>query len=85
MRVFWSLVGIVVGVLLVWKTYPLVVIFGKIPWAERHLRAGLGGTYFFYKLIGLGLILISGMYMFRILDTIIAPLSGFLGAGFEGR
>lgn len=85
MRVFWSLIGIVVGVLFVWKTYSLVVIFGKISWAERHLRAGLGGTYFFYKLIGLILILFSGMYMFGILDNILAPLSGFLGVGLGGR
>ena len=65
MRIIWGFIGIAIGTLILWKTYPLVGFFGKVPWAEEHLRGGLGGTYFLYKLIGLVTILLSAMYMFK--------------------
>jgi hypothetical protein len=69
MRFIVGLLGVVIGVLIVWKSFALVQIFGQVSWAERHLRAGLGGTYFLYKLIGLGLIILSAMHMFGIWDV----------------
>lgn len=65
MRIIWGLIGIAIGTLILWKTYPLVGFFGKVSWAEEHLRGGLGGTYFLYKLMGLVTVLLSAMYMFR--------------------
>ena len=79
MRFIWGLVGIAIGVLVVWKTYQLVNIFGKIDWAERHLSGGLGGTYFLYKIIGIAVVVLSMLYMFGILDIMLSPFSSVFG------
>ncbi len=79
MRFFWSLIGIVIGVVLVWKTYPLVQIFGKADWAERYFSGGLGGTYFVIKATGIIFIVLSAMYMFGILDNLLSPFANIFG------
>lgn len=83
MRFFGSLIGIVIGVILIWKTYPLVNTFGKFDWAEQYLAGGLGGTYFFYKLAGMALIVFSALYMFGILDNLLSPLTSIF-RGLKG-
>lgn len=77
MQFIWGLAGIIAGIALIWKTYPLVSIFGNINWAERHL--GGGGTYTFYKLLGLLIILLSTMQMFGIIDLLFSPFRGIFG------
>ena len=79
MRFVWSLTGIVIGIILVWKTYPLVQILGKADWAERYFGAGLGGTYFVVKASGIILIILSAMYMFGILDNLLSPFANIFG------
>ncbi len=42
-------------------TYQIVQIFGKMSWAERRL--GTGGTFTMWKLIAIGLIVGSLIYL----------------------
>jgi len=81
MRYILGIIGIVVGTLLVWKTFLLASSFGQIDWAERHL--GGGGTYLLYKLVGILFIILSFLYMFQILDVLLRPFSNLFG-GFTG-
>lgn len=79
MRFFWGLIGIIIGVLLLKYTYSLSQTFGKFDWAEKYFTGGLGGTYFFYKIAGVLVILFSALYMFGILDNLLGPISGVFG------
>ncbi len=77
MRYFLGILGVIVGMLLVWKTYALAQIFGSIPWAERNL--GSGSTYVVIKLIGLVFVVLSLMYLFGIVDILVFPFRGVFG------
>ena len=79
MRFFTGLIGIIAGVLIIWKTFLLVGFFGKVDWAERHLSSGSGGTYFMYKAVGIILIVLSAMYWFGILDVLLYPFANLFG------
>lgn len=79
MRYVWGFIGLAIGIIFVWKTFQLVNFFGKIDWAERHLAAGLGGTYFLYKIIGIVVIVLSIMYAFGLIDLILSPFAGIFG------
>jgi uncharacterized membrane protein len=79
MRIFWGLVGIAIGVLLLKYTYSLAQTFGKFDWAEKYFTGGLGGTYFFYKIAGILVILLSALYMFGILDNLLGPVASLFG------
>ena len=79
MRIFWGLVGIAIGVLVLKYTYPLVNFFGKASWAEKYFSGGLGGTYFLFKLIGILIILFSALYMVGILDNLLGPAGSVFG------
>ena len=83
MRFIWGIIGIIIGVLIVRYTFPLVNFFGRVSWAERHLSWGsAGGTYTLYKIIGVGTILLSGLYMFGLLEVLLWPiLKIFAGPG----
>jgi len=67
---------IVVGVFLVIKTPWFVENFGHSDWAETHLNSG--GTYTFYKLVGLVLIFGSLMAMTGMLGEIFIAIFGGL-------
>ena len=64
---------IVFGALLIIKTEWLLSAFGRITWAEEKLGAE-GGTRVFYKLLGMGCIVLAFMIMsgkiFTLLDWI---------------
>lgn len=57
-----GIIGIAIGAVLVIKTEWFMDFFGRIEWAERHLGTE-GGTRLFYKLLGIGTIVISFMLM----------------------
>jgi hypothetical protein len=63
------------GVVMVLKSEWLLSFFGRIAWAEEKLGYE-GGTRLFYKLLGLGLILMAFMIisgrLFTIFDWIFA-------------
>ena len=73
-----SLLMLGTGVLLVWKTSPIVNSVGRFAWAERHL--GATGTYTFYKLVGVVLIVIAMLTVTGIGEGILESLvGGFVG------
>jgi len=81
MKFFLGLIGIAIGFLLIWKTDWLVNNFGRIDWAEQHISAE-GGTRLFWKLVGIGIIFISLLYMFGFIEGI---LSGIFSSLFRGQ
>jgi len=77
MSIFLGLLGIIIGFLLTWKANWIVENFGRINWAESHISAE-GGTRLLWKLIGIGLIIFSMLFMFgfvgAIINAIFSPL-----------
>ncbi|MBI4142562.1 hypothetical protein HY480_01660 [Candidatus Uhrbacteria bacterium] len=68
MRYLIALIGIAVGFLVVWKSEWFFEQFGTVSWAELNLS---GGTRFFYKLVGLGIILASLLFMSGVIQSIL--------------
>ncbi|MBI4433396.1 hypothetical protein HY632_01355 [Candidatus Uhrbacteria bacterium] len=60
MRYLFGFLAIALGFLVVWKSERLLEAFGRVDWAEAHLS---GGTRLFYKLVGLGFIVLAFLYM----------------------
>jgi predicted metal-binding membrane protein len=56
---------IVVGFLMVWKSFSLLKTFGRIDWAEE--KWGTGASNLLYKLLGLMLITIGIMIFANLL------------------
>ncbi|MBU1037249.1 hypothetical protein KKF32_04465 [Patescibacteria group bacterium] len=81
MNLLIGLIGIFIGFLLVWKANWIYQNFGKIDWAERHLSSD-GGTRLLWKLIGLGIIIISTLLMFGLMGGIITAI---FSPFFRGR
>ena len=86
MRFLIGLVIIAVGFLMVWKTSWFLEMFGRVPWAERNLTSslgsGMGGSWMWYKLLGVLTIATSILYMTGILQNILARVLGpFFGFG----
>ncbi|MDP3971168.1 MAG: hypothetical protein Q8P90_05795 [bacterium] len=70
MRYLVGVILIVTGVVAIIFTKQLMTWFGRIQWAEDKLGAE-GGTQLFYKLLGMGLILLAFMFMSGRLFTIV--------------
>ena len=77
MRYIISIIGVVVGALIVMKSEKLYNALGPVPWAEQHLGSE-GGSRLFYKLVGLGIIFIAFFYMSGILQSIGLAIFGRL-------
>jgi hypothetical protein len=73
MKIFWGIIGIGIGFVVIKYSFQLVQFFGHIPWAERHM--GGGGTYMLYKITGLIVIALSMLYMFNGLGFLTGPTS----------
>lgn len=72
MRYFVGILLITFGFFCIWKTEAFIRAFGRSSWAEEKL--GYGGTWTFYKIIGvlsiiLGFIILFG-FAYAILDWI---------------
>lgn len=76
MKYILGLIGVIIGLLMVIKTESIIQTFGTSAWAEEKMGLS-GGTRFFYKLIGIGIIFISFL-------GITGMLNGFL-IGTIGR
>jgi len=61
MGIFLSILGIVVGILILRFSAGILNLFGRDPDAEKYL--GSGGTYTFIKLFGLACVVVSLMYL----------------------
>ena len=57
------------GILFVWKTDIFYSMLGSVPWADRTF--GGGGTRTFYKLFGVGIIIIGVMVMTNLFEMIV--------------
>lgn len=71
------------GVVMVWKTSWFLDFFGRVPWAERYLGsgygAGLGGSWSWYKLLGILVIVGALLYMTGLLEILLVKIfSGFI-------
>jgi len=58
LRIVGGIAGVAIGLVIVIKTEWFLENFGTIEWAEQHMGTS-GGTRMFYKLIGIGIILIG--------------------------
>jgi hypothetical protein len=79
MKFVWGTVWVIIGILLIRYTFQITNLFGKIDWAEQHMRGGYGGTYALYKLVGLGIVILAMFYMFGGLGLIVKPLAPLFG------
>src|SRR3989338_8307430 len=77
MRYILSIIGVAVGALIVIKSEKIFNALGPVQWAEQHLGAE-GGSRLFYKLVGVGIIVVSFFYMSRILESIGLAIFGRL-------
>ena len=85
-RIIFSLVGIGIGFLLVVKARKIVeTVTGPLLFAERYF--GGGGTYNFYRFLGLTVMVVCMLIMFGIgtfiYDTVAHGLSGILPPAAE--
>lgn len=62
MKFFVGIFLIAIGLVMVLKTDWLLSFFGRSAWAEEKLGAE-GGSRLFYKMIGIGLILLAFLIM----------------------
>ena len=72
-KVIIGIIGIIIGFFLVWKADWIMQNFGRTGWAEEHLGSE-GGSRIFYKLIGLGIIIISFIIMFGLTEGILRSI-----------
>jgi hypothetical protein len=83
MEIIWGIIGIIAGFLLIKYSVRITDLFGKVEWAEQHLRGGLAGTYSLYRLIGLVVIIFSLLYMFGGLGFLLGPLGSIFGGAAQ--
>jgi hypothetical protein len=74
-RIIVSIIGIVVGSIMVIKSEWFLSFFGRIDWAEIHL-GGEGGTRVFFKLLGILIILVSLMVMTGMIEGVLFAIFG---------
>ena len=71
MRYLFSLIAIVFGFLIIWKSEWILEQFGRVDWAEMNLS---GGTRFFWKLVGLSIIFLAFLTMSGIIEGILTAI-----------
>jgi len=75
MNIFFGLLAIVAGTLIVIKTEWIIQTFGKNTWAETHMGLS-GGSRLLYKLVGVAAIFIALAAMTGLLGNIITGTFG---------
>lgn len=60
-RLILALIGFAIGYVMLTGTVPFVRTFGKMPLAEQYL--GQGQTYLVWKLLGMGLMFVSVLFL----------------------
>lgn len=71
MTYLFTLIGVVIGAILVLKSEWLLNNFGRIDWAEMKLGSS-GGTRTFWKLVGVAIIFLSLFYMVGGVQSLVA-------------
>jgi len=77
MRILLGIVIVIVGYLMAAKTHWFLDMLGPVEWAERHFVSG--GSRFFYKLLGIAIILIGFIVIANLYDIIVG---GFVASVF---
>ncbi|MDP3685893.1 MAG: hypothetical protein Q8R32_03615 [bacterium] len=77
---------VTLGFLMVWRTQWFLEMFGRIPWAEEKLTGGLGagsgGSWLWYKLLGIITIVAAILYLTGILQALLTNILGvFFSSG----
>lgn len=73
LRIILGTLGLAIGFLIVWKSEWILQNFGTVAWAEAKLGTS-GGSRFFYKLIGLSIIIISILYLTGLIEGVILAI-----------
>lgn len=72
MRYVIGIIAIALGFIFIWKTDWFINSLGRVAWAEQKL--GGGGTWLFYKILGVVVIIVAFMIMTgemnRLLDLV---------------
>ncbi len=76
-RILIGLAITALGVLFVWKTDVFYSMLGSVDWADRTF--GGGGSRTFYKLFGVGILLIGVMVMTNLFEIVVG---GFIRSLF---
>jgi hypothetical protein len=82
MKIFFMILAIIVGAILIVKTEWFMENIGRIDWAEQHLGAE-GGSRLMYKLIGFALIIISFLVFTGGIQAMITSIFGPLLGGLN--
>jgi hypothetical protein len=69
MRYILGPIAIALGVLLMKYTVQVTNITGQVGFAEKYLKGGLAGTYTWYRLVGLAIIIVSFLWMVGFLQV----------------
>lgn len=75
-QIIFSIIGIIIGLLIIIYNRKLVDFFGRNMWAEEHL--GPTGTYTLFKFIGIALLIIALLILTGDLFRIIKSITGFI-------
>ncbi|MFH1429912.1 MAG: hypothetical protein ABIG71_00115 [Candidatus Uhrbacteria bacterium] len=68
MRYLFGFIFVGIGFLITWKSEWIFQNFGRVEWAEQHIS---GGTRIFWKLVGIGVILVSFLVLGGIIDRLL--------------
>ncbi len=68
LRILGSLVVLAVGVLIIKYSVKITENTGPIEFAEKYLKAPLAGTYTWWKLVGLGIMILGVLWLFGMVD-----------------
>ncbi len=77
-KILFLLICLLIGLVMILRTDSVVGITGRFGWAERNL--GGAGTYTFYKLLGIALILIGMFYAAGGVDAMVRSIAGIFTA-----
>ncbi len=76
LRIPLGLAVMVVGYLMVRKTEVVVSWFGRVPFAED--KFGTGGSYFFYKLLGIAFVFIGAAIATNVISSWLGSIACLL-------
>ena len=69
MRFLFGIIFIILGILMMRYTVAITEFTGKVDFAEKYLHGGLAGTYTWWRLVGLFLIVVAALWMSGFLST----------------
>jgi hypothetical protein len=80
MRFILAPILIAIGLLVMKYTVQVTDFTGRLDFAEKYLGGGLAaGTYTWWRLCGLGLVILSAMWLFGLMGMLGSGLAGILG------